>query len=390
MKKIITILNLIFRIKYEFKLPKKHRILFLKKHNLDLFKKHIFLSEINFIDYPDSINITVLFKSFFLKKTKNIYLNYLINYIEESDPKIIISFIDNHYPYYLLKNFFKSKKFIIIQNGYRGGDADFFDKHKIKNYSNMNMKADYILTFNESTGKEFKKYVDCENITIGSFRNNIFPISKKKYKNSLAFISSYDPKREMLCEIDGKKLFSNDFFFLEEILIKFLLDYCVKKSLDFYIIPRIKNNDVNNFLLQFDKSKNKIHILEKKDRYINYQYLDEFDYLAGTETTMTYEALARKQKIAIFCLRGSILKKKMPGIDLNFDQYNFLWPGNSNITGKYWTHLNDKETMTKILDFVTNCTDQEWYNELNKINSNDLILHDLGNTKLKNLINKSI
>ena len=46
--------------------------------------------------------------------------------------------------------------------------------------------------------------------------------------------------------------------------------------------------------------------------------------------------------------------------------------------------------MTKILDFVTNCTDQEWYNELNKINSNDLILHDLGNTKLKNLINKSI
>ena len=80
----------------------------------------------------------------------------------------------------------------------------------------------------------------------------------------------------------------------------------------------------------------------------------------------------------------------MPGIDLNFEQYNFLWPGNSNITGKYWTHLNDKETMTKILDFVTNCTDQEWYNELNKINSNDLILHDLGNTKLKNLINKSI
>ena len=42
----------------------------------------------------------------------------------------------------------------------------------------MNMKADYILTFNESTGREFKEIVDCKNIVVGSFRNNIFQLQK--------------------------------------------------------------------------------------------------------------------------------------------------------------------------------------------------------------------
>ena len=39
------------------------------------------------------------------------------------------------------------------------------------------MKADYILTFNESTGREFKEIVDCKNI-VGSFQNNIFQLQK--------------------------------------------------------------------------------------------------------------------------------------------------------------------------------------------------------------------
>ena len=85
----------------------------------------------------------------------------------------------------------------------------------------MNMKADYILTFNESTGREFKEIVDCKNIVVGSFRNNIFPITKNTYKNSLAFISSYTPDR------DGHP--TNLFFHIEIIIVRFLIKYCNKK-----------------------------------------------------------------------------------------------------------------------------------------------------------------
>ena len=48
---------------------------------------------ISVIDYPDSINFIILVKSLFLKKTNNLYINYLINYIQECDPKIIITFM---------------------------------------------------------------------------------------------------------------------------------------------------------------------------------------------------------------------------------------------------------------------------------------------------------
>ena len=57
-----------FKIKYEFKIPKKNTILFLRKHNLDLFKKYIYDDDISVIDYPDSINFIILVKSLFQKK----------------------------------------------------------------------------------------------------------------------------------------------------------------------------------------------------------------------------------------------------------------------------------------------------------------------------------
>ena len=378
----------IFEFKFEFKLPKKNQIIFLRDHNVDLFKKYIFSDEFSIINYPFSLNIPILIKSLFNRKSKSFYLNYLITFIEMSESKIIISFIDNHTPFYLLKKFFKDKKFISIQNGYRGGHGDFFDEKITHKYSFMKLSADYILTFNESTGKEFNKFIDSKIITIGSFRNNIFAISKKKYKNSLAFISSYAPSNLVISDLNEQIIFSREFFYAEEVVIKFLLEYCNKKSLDFYVIPRLKNDEVNNFLLSFDK--NKVQILDKKNRYSNYQYINEFDYLVGTETTMTYEALSRRQKIAIFAIRGQLFKKQFPGIKTNNEQYNFFWPSKKSIEGNFWTHLNDNDSMTRVLDFVTNCTDEEWIEELDKINEHDNILYDFGNTKLKNLIDKII
>ena len=43
-----------------------------------------------------------------------------------------------------------------------------------------------------------------------------------------------------------------------------------------------------------------------------------------------------------------------------------------------------------MVNFVTNCTDEEWQIEINKISNNDKILYDFGNTKLKKLIIESI
>ena len=49
----------------------------------------------------------------------------MINYIEYCNPNLIINFIDNYAKFYELKKFFDKKKFISIQNGYRGGQEIF-------------------------------------------------------------------------------------------------------------------------------------------------------------------------------------------------------------------------------------------------------------------------
>ena len=134
----------------------------------------------------------------------------------------------------------------------------------------------------------------------------------------------------------------------------------------------------------------KTQILKKEERYSTYKNLDKFSFLVGTETTMTYEALARSQKIAVISSRGNFFKKNLNDPKINFDQYKFLWPGNVNLEGRFWTSKYDETSMERVVNFVTNCTDEEWQIEINKISNNDKILYDFGNTKLKKLIIESI
>ena len=91
-----------------------------------------------------------------LLKFKLNSLNYYIKYIELSDPKIVITFIDNNFIFYQLKKYFRSKKFISIQNGHRMAYGDIFGFLQ-KNKKIKNLSADMIFTFNKNIMSEYKK-----------------------------------------------------------------------------------------------------------------------------------------------------------------------------------------------------------------------------------------
>ena len=151
------------------------------------------------------------------KLSGHLSLNYLINYLKFSNPKLIINLYDNYIHFYELKKYFKDKKFIAIQNGYRGGPNDIF--YSLKNL-NKKYLADTIFCFNEIVGKEFKKYIKCETVNIGSFRNNFFKLKKVNNSNKvLILISSYVPhKKKRFFSINQKILiFSLMIFFIRSV-----------------------------------------------------------------------------------------------------------------------------------------------------------------------------
>ena len=146
--------------------------------------------------------------------------SYLINYIKFSNPKIIINFYDNYIHFYELKKYFKDKKFISIQNGYRGGPNDiFYNLSKKKNYS-----ADIIFCFNDVIGKKFREYIKCNTISIGSFRNNFFKLKKVKNSNKhLVLISSYIPykKKDFFYKSKNLDILYEDFHQSDLFIFKF-------------------------------------------------------------------------------------------------------------------------------------------------------------------------
>ena len=190
LKKILKYFFFIKKLKIEFKIKKKTFLLIGYINDTFLFKQHL-SNNVHVTQFPGTLNFFILVLTIFKKKkSKKFIQNYMINYIEYCDPRIIINFIDNYINFYELKDFFSKKKFISIQNGYRGGPRDIF--YLIQRKTHLpEWKCDYLLTFNDIVGNEYKKYINCKTLAIGSFRNNFFKNDNIYKKNTLAFISSY-------------------------------------------------------------------------------------------------------------------------------------------------------------------------------------------------------
>ena len=75
----------------------------------------------------EEINIKVLIKLLFSKKRLD-FFNYVVKYIELTQPNSIVTGTDNLIWFYKLKKLLPKIKFIAIQNGFR--NKLFFDELK--------------------------------------------------------------------------------------------------------------------------------------------------------------------------------------------------------------------------------------------------------------------
>ena len=175
--------------KLSFQIPTKKKYLYYDRNSLQI-QKILKLKNFEVVNTRlEKINILILIKIFINLKNYKLMFKYkfsfiyLLNYIEFINPKIVINFIDNDIRFYELKNFFKNKKFISIQNGWRTKINDIFSK--LDNKISKKLSCDYYFIFNNFYGKKLSNYIDAKFIELGSIRNNYNPINnlvqKKKY-----------------------------------------------------------------------------------------------------------------------------------------------------------------------------------------------------------------
>ena len=341
-------------IKLRFDLPKPKKILQYDELQSDFLKK-IIKRDFNIMPrHKTEIYFWIFIKQiFFFNFT---FLTYFKNYIKITSPKIVINLIDNDFSFYKFKDHFKGVYFISVQNGVRPPTNSIFKKKKSAFFKSL--KCDYFFVFNKYYANEYKKTIISEYHVLGSYKSNVVKINRTKYKGRYLFLS--------------RKKINPKFLYLMALYFK-----NSNKKLD--ILLKGKNHNDQKIEIEFYKKFfnsncifHKCYTIEK-----SYNVVDKFENIIFTNSTLGYEAISRKKKVAIFPLKK----------DKTYREY-FGWPKKNQKKDNFF--IAKKLTYSEIkrvLDNVYNCKQAKWDQKYYR-NIRDLMYFDKNNSQLTKVINK--
>lgn len=305
----MRLLNLIFTFKF---LPPKKKILIYDKNTSEILQG--ITNDYNVLYIRDEFYYFLPLIRCFLK-LKFSSFEYYVEVIRILDPKIVITIIDNDINFYRLKSLFKNKVFISIQNGHRTKLRSFFSKNKIS--VNEKLSCDYIFVFNKWISNIYKKFIEFNSIEAGSFRNNMTPVVKKKYKR-IVFISQYREKayfenQEILCNKYNKN------FWTEFKVLPVINKFCLYNKIELFIIGNSSSSKEQNFFNKILNKSNYKYI--KKKNLNNYKLIDSSELVIFIDSTLGYESLGRKNKTISLSVRE---------MDRGSKEI-FFWPKKTNL-----------------------------------------------------------
>lgn len=387
-KRVRNWYNLIFNSKISFKYPKKNKILVFDKEFSKIGCKILGLKKYETLHVrKEEICLPILIGLIFKFKLNS--LNYYKKYIEITDPKIVLTFIDNNYVFYKLKKYFISKTFISIQNGHRMAFGDIFGflkQYKIKDKLSANM----IFTFNKNIAKKYKRVISSEYSFIGSIRNNHIKkkVFAKKKRRGLVYISTY---RSVLSNISKNflSLEDNEERFGKKYKLKYrqginfdipkiLKRYCFENKEKLIILGSSKSLEEKNF---YDKllGPASYKFIYKKGVFSNYTEIDKSNLIVSTFSTLGYEAFARGKKICFFSPKISKFEKS----------YIFGWPYLKNSKGFFYSNEISYGSVSKILDNIKKISRAKWLKKTSSIQKN-LMLYNKNNSLIKTYIKNKL
>lgn len=387
--KLLSYLRILFLVKYNFNTPRKGEIIVFDDTSMEQLKPVIknfnyFILETRF----ERLKKIYLTKKIIFSMLKNIKIgifnSYLLSIIDQVNPKLILTFIDNSHRFSIFANIKKNKyKFVAVQNGarYEHKIVNLLKKRKIK----VELKKFFIPHFFCFGKNEINDYKKNNQIVgkfdvVGSLRLSNFLNSQKNYKktnskktNDILLISDvycWDANLEKLNFPIEEGLIN---------LIRFTIRFSQKYKFKMKIAARSK---LNNFIKEkeFYKknlSKNEYEFLLKNiffrsENHKTYKIMQKSKIVIGTMSTMLRENLS---------LNGKTLA-------CNFTNTNiFDFP----IKGLCFSKNMNYENFEKQLSKIYKISLKEYYNQLSEnryyvCKNNSYKTIELINKKLRFLI----
>ena len=135
-----------------------------------------------------------------------------------------------------------------------------------------------------------------------------------------------------------------------------------------------------NYLLSKLPEKHNVRVIKKKSRFDNYSLVNKFETIVFIDSTLGYEAIARKKKIVALSCRK--LENTLP-----FAPFGF--PTIKSNKAFFFTNFNTKKEIFRVLNNVYNLSQKKWVENYQK-KLNVFMSFNKDNIILKNTINKLI
>ena len=379
MIRVWRLLKSLTRLRWRFKQPKQRDVLLFFKTGAEVISPYFKPNEFQVLDLRESeVNIPIAIRCLLTGDLSA--ENYARQFIKFAKPKLILTFIDNFPPYYLLKNEFPGIKIWLIQNGIRSERNDLFDLLKTDSTSPANC-VDKMFVFGTAIGKKYLDYISGETVVHGSFKNNLVPLSAPQ-KDSVAYVSTFRPSQQMNFVLRESRperpVTYGQIISRREKVILWLAEYCTEKQLKLTIVGKDENPQREESYYKSLLQNYKFEFVAREITSSSYEAIDRSEIVVFTSSTLGYESLARGKRTAALILDAEVI---------GAEALRFGWPAELQDDGPFWTHQLDEARLREIIDFLRKVDDAEW-DEIRKQTIKDVIVFDPDNSKFKESVNQ--
>jgi surface carbohydrate biosynthesis protein len=377
MKRLWRLLKSLTKLSWRILPPRHKPVLLYFVTGADVIAPYFSPDEFQVLDLRErEVNLWVAVRCLFDRNLSA--QNYALIYIEIVQPKLVITFIDNFPAFFQLKSRFPEIQTVVIQNGIRSERGDLFGA-SIASLKLEGNHVDQMFVFGSAVGAMYRKYISGEIVPIGSFKNNLAPITKSN-KRTVAYISTYRSGIARTTVIPdslpGFPIQYGQIIDRREQTIIFLAQFCKNNNLSLVIIG--KDEDFEGEKAYYDKLLKDFSwtIAQRQTATINYAVVDESEIVVFTSSTLGYESLARGKKTAAFLIDAEIIDS--PSI-------KFGWPVSLSDDGKFWTNRLDEKRFTEILDYLTSVSESDW-EKVRAETMREIINFDPGNSQFVEMV----
>lgn len=297
-------------------------------------------------------------------------LNYLLSFLKRTRPKVVITTSDNSLNLYLIKKHFPAICVIAIQNGRRNtfGPKPNSSFQTLLASSHIKPSVDYYFTFGSTERLQFAPLIDTTFVAHGNLKNNYLAHVESiasGHPKTLSYISSFpnlssgepsDINSDLPTHFFGDSPISfRTYFSPEGTIARFLRIYCQNRGLKFQVIgKREASQTKEREYFQQATGDAMIEVIPCDPEGASYEALMKSDFIVSIDSTLAYEMLGRGKRTAFLTIRASAI-----GLP-NLQCPNFGYPEIAEISGPFWTNVNDESEFTRVLDFTVDSSSDQW------------------------------